>query len=126
MKTILKLIARILIILAAAILVVGVTFAIVYASGAAQAASNFRGGGRFQPGGEHAGGFIPGQGAGGFRDGGNHLGRGEFGSGGTSVLFNLLSNLGTIAVIVVVVVLVERLLENVRRRKVIKTPMPTD
>ena len=108
MKPILKLIARILIILAAAMVVVGLTFAIVYASGAAQAASRISGGGRFQSGGEHADSFIPSQGAGGFRNGGDHLERGVSGGNVTSTLFNLLRNLGTIAVIVVVVVLVER------------------
>lgn len=100
-----KTIGRILIILVAALVVVGITMAIGNTSGAAQAASPRPDGQQFQPGGAD---FLPSQ-----RPDGNFEGR-ERGEGFS---FGWIKNILVIAVIVIVFLAAERLWNILHRQR---------
>ena len=111
-----KIIARILIILLAASVVVGATWALTRNNANAQFAP---GEGRFRPdGGDFNGqGFGPGQRPEGFREGGFDRGR-----RGSFLPLGWIKNIGLIAVIVAVVVFVEYLMDRSRIKRITKVP----
>jgi hypothetical protein len=102
-----KIIGRILIILAAALVVVGITMAIGNSSGAAQAAPPRPDGQQFQPGGDDN--FVPGQ-----RPDGNFEEREE----GRGFSFGWVKDLAVITVIVVLFLAGERLWDILRRQRI--------
>jgi hypothetical protein len=134
MKTVL----RILIILAASLVIAGVTLAAVNASGSASAQFAESGRGGNIPSGS---GFGQGQASSGIVSGGDSTGSGSFAQGqapsgfgpgagrgemdrGRSSGGETVKNLLVIVVIVVVVVLFERLLRAIRKKKA--APLPVD
>jgi hypothetical protein len=108
-----KLIGRILILLASALVVVGATVAIVNATGTSQ--STFRPDGRrFAFSGDGA--FTSRQRPEGFADGQHGSETDRFGGG--SMILGLGKNLVIISVIVAIIIMAERLLAKIRRPKV--------
>lgn len=121
-----KIIGRILIILAAALVIVGATLAITNSGSSAQYAASAAGGQAFRPGGDPLSNvdlgeaLVPGQRPEGF-DGGSRPDHDEIG-GGSFISAQLIKNLAIIAGFVLVVTLLDRFLKIRRPRRALKDP----